>query len=1005
MFRRTTLFLRVTGALQLSAVAQARAGSFHPFSQKDEDDLLQVVKTKPRHVLKHVRQQVWRSRKRELHFRNTVTHLMIILQEFLRKQLIDPAYASQIMEGILEECVKYAQHDMAHLLFRAFLRFRKYGCVMTVNSIRYLFESYRDNNSTDLMLQLAQEMKDVAGLRPLCIAAFLFANHEADAEALREGLSLAQLGKDDLLALISGYEKLQRVEKLQEIVDVVPQVNPPEARVEVCAALFRAFFKLDNDEAFTKVLRVAVENKVPLSPDMCATILRHKMHQVASAEEIAAIEEELKELGYVPDATCNSIVITAYARLLHFGDRGSEELMLSKVDTLLSSIESRLKQGDPDMDISAAHIRAVIRGYGAAGRPESIKDAWQRMKFRPLTNDVRIYNELFKWFALMGNVKDVLALKQEMEANGVNPDAATYTWLFRSLGKFYPRHVEEFYKELQERRVRLDVHLYTTLIGIFGDLGEMETVETLLADMRKREEAGTLQFTSIAFAVLIRVHARDVVKATALYTEAQKRNLSEHPHVQTSMLHALAINKDTTPEDVDAFVKTIAVWGTDVYNVLLHMYAKRMDRVRFDATLEKMKAEAVEMNDVTFGTLITAFARWGEEAKVNEVIELLKSHEGEISATFYSVLASSLNRMGNTEGVANAWEDLVASRLFPDTEVYNQFLSLYSRQHNVSKMQGVLDNMMKQVPPNPVTATTVLDMLGKSGRMSEMESLFDDMKSTPDTAPTSVTFHQVMNAYAKTGDVMKMEKVYEEFLEKGYTANNVTYNILMDGYGRAKGYEQLEELREKRHAAGIAMDDITYCIMISAYGRARAEKEVQRLLDEVTKQEENRPLLTKRVVWSAIDAFCRCGNANGMQKCVELLRTTAGAASSAAELSTADLCGLIPYYCRMGQMEAVKDLVKRVRDGNGEVTYNALNAIARGYARTGRFDKAVECLHEMRDKNWVPDASTALQLSGAFLKAGLHEQAHQIIEWRRHYAKVAGPVAASSDNSPESAES
>ena len=84
---------------------------------------------------------------------------------------------------------------------------------------------------------------------------------------------------------------------------------------------------------------------------------------------------------------------------------------------------------------------------------------------------------------------------------------------------------------------------------------------------------------------------------------------------------------------------------------------------------------------------------------------------------------------------------------------------------------------------------------------------------------------------------------------------------------------------------------------------------------------------------------------------------------------------------------------------------NALNAIARGYARTGRFDKAVECLHEMRDKNWVPDASTALQLSGAFLKAGLHEQAHQIIEWRRHYAKVAGPVAASSDNSPESAES
>lgn len=37
-----------------------------------------------------------------------------------------------------------------------------------------------------------------------------------------------------------------------------------------------------------------------------------------------------------------------------------------------------------------------------------------------------------------------------------------------------------------------------------------------------------------------------------------------------------------------------------------------------------------------------------------------------------------------------------------------------------------------------------------------MESLFEDMKSTPDTSPTSVTFHQMMNTYAKAGDVHKM---------------------------------------------------------------------------------------------------------------------------------------------------------------------------------------------------------------------------------------------------------
>lgn len=991
MFRSSTLQLLSFGTvavLRCTFPLLNRTGAFQPFSQKDEDDLLQVIKTRPRHVLKHVRQQVWRSRKRELHFRNTVTHLMIILQEFLRKQLIDPVYASQIMEGVLEECVKYAQHDMAHLLFRAFLRFRKYGCVITVNSLRYLFESYRENDSSELMLQLANELKGDTTLRPLCVAAYLFANHEADADALLEGLSLTELPEEDVLALITGYEKLGCTEKLLNILQSIP--NGGTSHVATYAALLRAFYKMNNDVAFKQTLQSAVDAKVQLNADIFSIVLRQMLRSVTSVEEIAQVEEELKGIGLVPDATCNSIIITAYARLMHFGDRGSEELMLSKVDTLLSSIETRLQQGDPDMDISAAHIRAVIRGYGAAGKPESIKDAWRRMQFKSLTSDVRVYNELFKWFSLMGNVKDILTLKTEMETNNVNPDAVTYTWILRALGKYYPRHVENLYQELQNRRVRPDIHLYTTLIGIYGDLGNYPVVEHLLTEMRKREEAGTIQFTSILYAVLIRVFTRDLERAKSLYSEAQQRNLSTHPHVQTSMLHTLSMNPSTTADELDAYINGIPTWGTDVYNVLLHLYAKSMNREKFNEVLEKMKIEGVEMNDVTFGTLITAFARWGETEQVNDVIQLLKSHQGEISATFYSVLASSLNRMGNVEGVEHAWEDLLTSKLFPDTEVYNQFLSLYSRQRNITKMQGVLDNMMKQVPPNPVTATTVLDMLGKSGRVAEMESLFDDMKATPDTAPTSVTFHQMMNAYAKTGDAAKMDKIYDEFQQSGGTSNNVTYNILMDGYGRSKAYELMEEVREKRKEAGIAMDDIAFCIMISAYGRSRMEKEVQRLFEEVT-ADTGTPFLTKRVLWSAVDAFCRCGNEEGIKKCVELLKNR----NTGAELTVYDHCGLIPYYCRMGLMDQVEETITSIKKQGGEISYNALNAVAQGYARSGRFDKTVECLHQIRDKNWVPDAATALQLSGAFLKAGLHDQAQQVIEWRRQYAKVAGADEAS----------
>ncbi|EPY19351.1 hypothetical protein STCU_09506 [Strigomonas culicis] len=776
MFRFNGVCLRKSTLLAAAPLLRNRS-SFKPFTQQDEEELVRVIKTKPRHVLRHVRQQVWKSRKRELHFRSTVTHLMIVLQEFLRKKLLDPAQASQIMEGVLQECVVYAQHDMAHLLFRASLRFRKYGCVVTVNSIRALFDSYKRSDSSDLMVQLGNEMKSDASLRPLCIAAYLFGGREEEADALWGGVSATTLTKDDFLALVSGYEKLKKCEKLLALVDMVQEGNlSKEERGDVLGAILRCFYQLDDDASFTKVLQHVVDQSIHLDTQTFAIVLRQKMRRVTAPEEIEAVENELKALGYVPDIQGNSIIITAYARLVHFGDRGSEELMLSKVDTLLSSIESRLKQGDPDLDISAAHIRAVIRGYGAAGKPDSIKSAWSRMQYGSITKDVRIYNELFKWFALMGIVKDVLLLKDEMEAAQVHPDSATYTWMIRALGKFYPRHVDRIYTELRSRQVRPDIQLYTTLLGVLGDLGKMDEVQQLWEEMQKREESGTLQLTPITFAVLIRVYGSDAEKALAIYDACKHRNLHLHSHVQTSFIHAL-FNTTNGIEKVEKFAKSIETWDSDVYNVLLSTYSKANEKDRFLATLEKMQADGVSMNDVTFGTLITAFSRWGDEGKVQDVIQLLKEHEGEISPTFYSVLASSLNRLGHAEGVSDAWNDLVSSKLFPDTEVYNQFLSLYSRQHNIEKMQGVLDNMMKQVPPNPVTATTVLDVLGKSGRVSEMESLFEDMKASPDTQPTSVTYHQLLNTYAKTGDIVKMEKTHSEFLSQGHTENAVTFNI------------------------------------------------------------------------------------------------------------------------------------------------------------------------------------------------------------------------------------
>eukprot|EP00759_Apiculatamorpha_spiralis_P024484 PhF_6_TR27912/c0_g1_i1/m.40995 len=211
-----------------SNASMANKKNFRPFNRKDEEELVKTLTTKPRHVLRKVRQLIWRSRKREQHFRNTVTFVMLTIQDNLRKQVLDPHAASLIMEGVMEECVRMSQHDMAHLLFRAFLRFRKHGCRITLDCLRHLFDSYKGTNNAELMHQLAVEMSGEKELRALCIAALLYANRPAEAEELRSKIPITDLTTNDIVALIDGYEKLKDWGKIEAILNEVPSYPQPQ---------------------------------------------------------------------------------------------------------------------------------------------------------------------------------------------------------------------------------------------------------------------------------------------------------------------------------------------------------------------------------------------------------------------------------------------------------------------------------------------------------------------------------------------------------------------------------------------------------------------------------------------------------------------------------------------------------------------------------------------------------------------------------------------------------
>ena len=163
---------------------------------------------------------VQQSRQRLATFRNTVTYLMIILQSRLQKKEIEPEAAAEVISVIMEECVKFDTADLAHLLFRASLRFSKYGVVTSPQTLQLLLDGYKNSDAVPLMLQLAKEVQTSPSGRPLAMAAFLFAGKVEEAEAIKTAIGAEgnPFTRNDFVALVQGYAKLQNTAKVRDVV-------------------------------------------------------------------------------------------------------------------------------------------------------------------------------------------------------------------------------------------------------------------------------------------------------------------------------------------------------------------------------------------------------------------------------------------------------------------------------------------------------------------------------------------------------------------------------------------------------------------------------------------------------------------------------------------------------------------------------------------------------------------------------------------------------------------
>eukprot|EP00742_Colponemidia_sp_Colp-10_P015865 GILJ01018141.1.p1 GENE.GILJ01018141.1~~GILJ01018141.1.p1 ORF type:complete len:519 (-),score=95.38 GILJ01018141.1:153-1523(-) len=412
----------------------------------------------------------------------------------------------------------------------------------------------------------------------------------------------------------------------------------------------------------------------------------------------------------------------------------------------------------------------------------------------------------------------------------------------------------------------------------------------------------------------------------------------------------------------------MATKSSEVYRIILRHYSGRNERTKFEETLTEMKQQGILFDDETVRVLITSYSRWNDAVKVRNVLSEATSLDGVHSAFFYADAAAAFARVGDMEAMDQVWADLTNSKINITMTVFNKFLDLYMAVNNLDKVQLILNHMMESVPPNPITATTVIDMLGKMGRVNEMEALLDEMEKSTNAMPTVVTYHQAMSAFAKVGDITKVEGIRQRMARApNMPESAITYNILVEAYGRAKRFEHIAELIQERRSKGIAMDEFGYIGLINTYARARMIDEVN---DVVASLLGSAVPLNARLLAVIAGAYSFVGDMGKVEHYVKLLL-------SHPTRRQRDVESIFLMFSRLRDTKKLEEMLEAFP--RTEYVYNVCIG---AFAKSGDYIKVATLLHEMELKKMTLQRNTSITLSSLLLKAGKVELAQAVLNWK-----------------------
>ncbi|XP_024530690.1 pentatricopeptide repeat-containing protein At3g09040, mitochondrial [Selaginella moellendorffii] len=456
---------------------------------------------------------------------------------------------------------------------------------------------------------------------------------------------------------------------------------------------------------------------------------------------------------------------------------------------------------------------ALINMYGKCRNLDLARAQFDRMEHQDHGRDVVTWNSLLAAFTHNGYLEEAARLFQEMEVEGIKPSSVTLTCVLESCSG--DRQGKLFHDRVLDLGLQGDEFLMNSLVKMYARCGRLEESRLVFRAIDQKD--------IISWNVMISLEARlgSSEEAVELLREIDLEGFPEPDEELVSsagfdddlLLGNAVVNMFGKSGCLDAARATfdrLPVKNVVSWNCLISGYAQNLQGRRCLELFRQMDQEGVKANSVTFVSLLDAcstipaldFGRelhlritaaglelhtvvatalinmYGKCEELQFAQELLERYQS-TGLVACNVMISAYAQVGHSERAMKFLHGMDLAGVKADVVTYIGALEACACSKDFSKGQAVYDRVVSTGWISQlVIANSVINMLGKSGRVLEAAIVFDRMEKRD-----SVSWNAIAAAYAQNGHPLEALELFWRMQQQGVRAQEATFVTILDACG------------------------------------------------------------------------------------------------------------------------------------------------------------------------------------------------------------------------------